>query len=118
MPVAEELVDTAAERGDVVDEPLERRVDEQLHLLGIQLLGEPVNPTRSANRTVTIRRASPCADEIACPHDGQNRASAGTEEPQDGHVTAASSPVPQPASSPIERRGILLRSDDRDGPHR
>jgi hypothetical protein len=38
--VTEQLVDTAAERLDVGDEPFEARVDEALHALGVEVLGE------------------------------------------------------------------------------
>jgi hypothetical protein len=38
--VAEQLVDPTAEGGDVVDQPLEDAVDQPLHLLGIEVLGE------------------------------------------------------------------------------
>jgi hypothetical protein len=39
-PVAEQLVDPAAEQLDVGDQALERGVDEPLHLLGVEVLGE------------------------------------------------------------------------------
>jgi hypothetical protein len=38
--VAQELVDAAAERGDHLDQALEHAVDEPLHLLGVEVLGE------------------------------------------------------------------------------
>ena len=43
-PVAEDLVDPPAERRDVVDQQLEARVDQSLHLLGIAVLGQRGEP--------------------------------------------------------------------------
>ena len=43
-PVAEDLVDPAAERGDVVDEQLEARVDQPLDGFGIAVLGQRREP--------------------------------------------------------------------------
>ena len=86
--VADDLVDLAAERGDVGDETLEALVDEVLHRLGV---GRPrenvVNPTRSANRTVAIRRSSGRLTS-EWPHEGQKRAPSGAVAPHDGQVMA------------------------------
>ena len=57
--VADDLVDPAAEAGDVGGQPLEAAVDQVLDLLGVAASRHSaVNPTRSANSTVTTRRSS------------------------------------------------------------
>jgi hypothetical protein len=48
---------------------------------------KPVKPTRSANRTVAIRRSSGRLTS-AWPHEGQNRAPPGAAAPHDGQVMA------------------------------
>ena len=64
--VAEDLVDPASERGDVVDEQLKAGVDQPLD--GFRDRGArpmSVKPTRSANSTVVIRRSSACVAVMA-----------------------------------------------------
>ena len=55
--VTEQLVDPAAEIGDVIDRANDRST-RRLACSGSMYSANVVNPTRSANRTVTIRRSS------------------------------------------------------------
>jgi hypothetical protein len=78
--VAEDLVDTTAEGGDVGDQPLEAGVDQPLHPLGIEVLGqcgvadevgeddrdEPPFFSDGGSDLVTARRAEACAVGQRC----------------------------------------------------
>ena len=74
--VAEQLVDAAAERLDVGDEALEARLDEALHPLGVEVLGErrvadEVGEEHGDDAPLLERRRRPSSTPV--PHDGQNR---------------------------------------------
>jgi hypothetical protein len=71
-------------------------------LLRIEVLGRVVKPTRSAKRTVTIRRSpagggpgAKTASETGStfvPHDGQNAASTGSALPHEGQLRSSDAP--------------------------
>ena len=106
MRVADDLVDPAAEVGDVGGEALEAAVDEVLHLLGIACARPGVvNPTRSAKRTVTTRRSSARADE---------RLTAGGAEAGALRRNRSAAPAAGSGRAPPTRRGVYRGTPTND----